>query len=87
MAQEPKGFSAAKQQEIAKALKDKGADKPCSRCGKSHWQHAGFGMIPYSFDPNAAPINIGSGWAVITMACANCGYIIQHVVDYLGVKP
>jgi ribosomal protein S27AE len=73
-----------KRKEIIARLREKGADKPCPRCG-----HLSFSVIDGFFNQtiqeNFSGFVIGgqSIPAVVT-ACNNCGYIAQHSLGVLG---
>ncbi len=74
----------ARSNQIVQALKSKGVDKACPRCGGLH-----FGVVAETF----LPINDGTGNAIIggpvvptvIVACKNCGFVTQHALGALGI--
>lgn len=74
--------------EIAKILTDKGADKPCHRCG-----HEDFAIIDqYTYIPLQESLSqsITIGGAVIPAIltiCINCGSVNFHALKGLGLLP
>jgi ribosomal protein L37E len=73
---------------IAKILTDKGADKPCHRCG-----HEDFAIInKYTYIPLQESLSqsITLGGAVIPAIltiCINCGSVNFHALAGLGLLP
>lgn len=76
--------------EVGNKLKDKGALKPCPRCGQSKFHYAGTSDIPLdtpttntyrSAVPQALPRP--SSIPTIIISCDNCGYLMQHSIGIL----
>ena len=75
-----------RQEEIIKALQEKGASGSCPRCSNLQFEVIGEAVIPLS-----APR--GSKWwavmpeiPVILVSCTSCGYIAQHAARLLDLK-
>lgn len=73
--------------EIIQALKQRGATRPCPRCGNAHFTLLeGFFNQPLSGDP-AMPSGLSSGPTVpsVVTACGRCGFLSQHALGVLGL--
>lgn len=74
--------------EIAKILTDKGADKPCQRCGCED-----FAIIDeYTYIPLQEELSQriklgGSVIPAILTVCVNCGAVNFHALAGLGLMP
>ena len=73
---------------IAKLLTDRGATKPCHRCG-----HTKFAVID-GYSTHSLQENLDGGIVlggpavpVALIACENCGAITPHAVGVLGLLP
>ncbi len=80
----------ARQEQVIRALKEKGATQPCPRCRNLEFEVIGAGMIAISPDAKESwtsviqPIN--PEVPVILVSCTNCGYIAQHAARLLDLK-
>jgi hypothetical protein len=72
---------------IVEALTAKGVNKPCPRCGRNEFTLLN-GYFVHPLQPELGNYVLGgdSVPTVIT-ACTNCGYIAQHALGALGIKP
>jgi hypothetical protein len=70
--------------EVVKALKDKGVNSPCSRCGSVKFSVVGESNIPLQESPNMLVIG-GPSVPTVIVACDNCGSITQHASLPLGL--
>lgn len=74
--------------EIARLLTDKGADKPCHRCG-----HEDFAIIDeYTYIPLQEELSQsvklgGSVIPAVVTVCINCGAVNFHALAGLGLMP
>lgn len=74
--------------EIGKILTDKGADRPCHRCG-----HEDFAIIDqYTYIPLQEKLSQslklgGSAIPAIVTVCVNCGAVNFHALAGLGLMP
>jgi ribosomal protein S27AE len=78
-----------RQDQVIIALKDKGASRPCPRCGNLEFEVIGENMLEIG--------RWGAEWVVgdpkyklpavpvILISCKNCGFIAQHAAGPLGV--
>ncbi len=75
--------------EIAQKIQEKGAIKPCHRCGKNQFTVLdGFSIIPLQEDSNARGLVVGGpNVPVALIVCNNCGAITQHALGALGPLP
>jgi len=79
-------ISKEEQSKIIKALEEKGATKPCSRCG-----HKSFSLLDGYFSHSIQTsledgiVLGGPTVPVVTTICNNCGYLSQHAVGALGL--
>ena len=73
-----------RKQEIAKALNQKGVNRPCPRCGNNRFALVDESYI--SIQSNLAVMNIGGPVIpTVIVACEQCGYITEHAQAVLGV--
>lgn len=76
------------QKTIIRLLEERGANRPCHRCGQDK-----FSVIDkYSYlslqDEITGPLQIGGAAVpVVLVACNNCGAITAHAVGALGLLP
>lgn len=76
------------QNTIIRLLEERGANRPCHRCGQDK-----FSVIDkYSYlslqDEISGPLQIGGpAVPVILIACNSCGAITAHAVGALGLLP
>jgi hypothetical protein len=71
--------------EIIRKLNEKGASKPCARCGHEH-----FSLLDdyskISLQPEIDGFVLGgAAIPVFNIACTNCGAITQHALGALGL--
>lgn len=72
---------------IAKILTEKGAIKPCHRCGKTNFTVLE-GYSTFSLQQDLKGVVIGGPSVPICMvACTNCGSITPHALGALGLLP
>lgn len=71
-------------EQIVQALKAKGVDKNCSRCGHLKFSVVGETNIPLQENPNAFVIG-GPSIPTVIVACDNCGAVTQHASVPLGL--
>ncbi len=71
---------------IAKLLTERGATKPCHRCGHTNFVVID-GYATYSLQDNldGGMVLGGPAVPVVLVACANCGAITPHAVGVLGL--
>ncbi|MEC3114620.1 hypothetical protein P9015_26505 [Bacillus cereus] len=79
-------FSKEEQLKIIKILEEKGATRPCSRCG-----HMNFSLLDGYFN-HSIQTSLDGGMViggptvpVITTVCNQCGCLSQHAVGALGL--
>lgn len=73
---------------IAELLTDRGATKPCHRCGNSQFTVLdGYSNVSLQEDFNSGIIIGGVTIPVTYVACNNCGAITGHAVGALGLLP
>lgn len=70
---------------IVEALKKKGADKPCPRCGNDKWT-----LLQSYFNHPLQDKNTGFTLTPTVVPCAvlyctKCGFISQHALGILGL--
>jgi hypothetical protein len=77
-------------QEIAKKLNEKGAIKPCHRCGSNSFSILD-GYAKYQIQENIEdlPNTLLGGPSVpfIIIVCNNCGAMTPHAMGALGLLP
>ena len=75
-------------EEIAKLLTEKGALKPCHRCGaKSFTILEGYSNIHLQENLNAGMVIGGPSVPVAHIVCDNCGALTPHAIGALGLLP
>lgn len=72
---------------IIDALNDKGATKPCPRCGHLHFGVVAETAIPIDFDTKIPILTGGPVVPTVIIACNNCGFVTQHALGALGLSP
>jgi predicted nucleic-acid-binding Zn-ribbon protein len=74
-------------QKIIKALQDRGATRPCPRCGNSNFTLID-GYFNQTIQTELKGMVIG-GPSVpsVVVACNRCGYLSQHALGVLGLLP
>ncbi len=71
---------------LGKALQEKGATKPCSRCGHSHFSVVDETLL--SLQPLTGDIVLGGGGVpAVMVACNNCGNLWHHALAPIGMLP
>ena len=69
---------------IVEALKHKGVNKPCPRCGHLHFGFVAETNIP--INDNQARIIVGGPVVpTVIVACSNCGFVTQHALGALDI--
>jgi len=72
--------------EIARKLNEKGANKPCHRCGKNSFSILeGFTNIHLQKDFSAGMVIGGPSVPVAHIVCNNCGAITPHAIGALDM--
>lgn len=73
---------------IAKLLIERGATKPCHRCGHTNFVVLG-GYTRYPLQDNLDGVMglDGSTVPVALVACSSCGAVTPHAVGALGLLP
>ena len=75
-------------EKIAQKLNEKGATRPCHRCGQNAFTVLeGFSNIHLQEDFNAGLVIGGPAVPVIHIVCNNCGAIIPHALGALDMLP
>jgi hypothetical protein len=68
---------------IVDALKSKGVNKPCPRCGHLHFGFVAETLIPIQSRPG---IVVGAPVVpIVIVACNNCGFVTQHALGALDI--
>ncbi len=74
--------------EIAEKLNNKGANKPCHRCGKNSFTILeGFSNIHLQEDFSANLVIGGPAIPLIHVICKNCGSVTPHALGALDMLP
>ena len=78
-------ISDKKKKEIVKALNERGAKLPCSRCGNDS-----FSLLPGYFNQTLQPglkgmVLGGPSVPSVVLVCNQCGYLSQHALGTLGL--
>ena len=69
---------------IARTLTERGAVRPCSRCGHANFAVIdGYSNLPLQDQFNGSIVIGGPGVPVAIVACANCGAITTHALGPL----
>ena len=75
-----------KKEKIVRALKDKGVNLPCPRCGDLNFEVVGQTV----FSLNDSPCDIVLGGPAVPAAlvvCSNCGFVTFHALGPLNLMP
>jgi len=80
-----KKLSERDKQEIIKALEERGATRPCPRCGNNNFTLLD-GYFNQTIQTELKGMVLG-GPSVpsVVVACNRCGYLSQHVMGVLGL--
>jgi hypothetical protein len=71
---------------IIKILKEKGADKPCPRCGKEEFTLVdAFFRQPLQESLKGLVLLGGPTIPCAVVICQHCGFMSQHALGYLGL--
>lgn len=74
--------------EIARKLSEKGATRPCNRCGQNAFTVLeGFTNIHLQKDFSAGMVIGGPSVPVVHIACNNCGALTSHALGALDMLP
>lgn len=76
----------AKKLKIIDALKVKGVNLPCPRCGSKSFQVIGATLLQLNDNPNSVVLG-GPSVPAAVVACSNCGYLTNHALGALGLMP
>jgi hypothetical protein len=71
---------------IIAALKRKGVDQPCPRCGNTHFSIIAETMIQIQTEPGAAG-DAATVVPAVFIGCTNCGYLTPHALGALDLAP
>ena len=72
------------EQEIVSALREKGAVRPCPRCGTENFQFVG--LFKHALQDQGAGFKIGGkSIPVAALTCVNCGWMSEHALGALGL--
>ena len=76
------------QNKIAQKLNEKGATRPCHRCGQNSFTVLkGFANIHLQEDFSVGLVIGGPAIPVVHIACKNCGAITSHALGALDMLP
>jgi len=71
---------------LGNALHEKGATKPCSRCGHSHFSVVDETLL--TLQPLTGDFVVGGGGVpAVMVACNNCGNLWYHALAPIGMLP
>lgn len=74
-------------EEIIAALKERGATRPCPRCGNDQFTLID-GYVNQVLQKELKRIVIsGESVPSVVVACNRCGFMSQHAIGVLGVLP
>lgn len=82
-------LSPQKQKQILNALTAKGITNICPACKQAKMALVGDGYLSHSIndDPSVGMVIGGPTIFAVAMGCGNCGYLTQHALSPLGIKP
>lgn len=73
---------------VAKILTERGATKPCHRCGNTNFAVIeGYSSFPLQENLDGNIVLGGPSVPVAMVACGNCGAITPHALGALGLLP
>jgi len=76
-----------RKQKIIQALKERGVDRPCPRCGNANFTLVD-GYFNQVLQTDLAQITLaGPTVPSIAVVCTRCGFISQHALGTLGLLP
>ena len=79
-------INTTREDEIVKALLEKGATKPCPRCDNLEFEIYAEAEAPLVANRlDLLSREFSTPLPIILMACKNCGYLAQHVRALLGL--
>jgi hypothetical protein len=72
--------------ELALAMSSKGANKPCNRCGHTHFSILDETLL--TIQPLTGGFVVGGGGVpAVMVVCNNCGNLWHHALGALGMIP
>ncbi len=80
-------FSDEQKEEFKKAIQDRGATKPCPRCGNASFILLDGYLSPTLQTDLGKTILGGAGVPIVAVICKNCGFLSQHALGILGLLP
>jgi predicted nucleic-acid-binding Zn-ribbon protein len=82
-----KEISQEEKQKIIRALGERGANRPCPRCGNENFTLVG-GYFNQTIQTEAQGIVLGGpSIPSVVVVCSRCGYLSQHALGALGLLP
>lgn len=67
-------------EKVLQILKDKGVDKPCSRCNRDMFSLIDSVVL-------TLPADSKESIYMVVLICLNCGYVFHHALGVLGFAP
>ncbi len=59
----------------------------CFCCGQARWQLLDGASIQIGFDTHTTRFHYHEGVPVVSLACENCGHVINFAAVLMGLKP
>jgi predicted nucleic-acid-binding Zn-ribbon protein len=74
-------------QRIIKVMEERGATYPCPRCGNTILKLLDAYFDEFIQTEFTGPVPGGPSIPSAVMACVQCGYLMQHSLEILGLIP
>jgi hypothetical protein len=72
---------------VVKWLGERCGQMRCFCCGHARWQLLETASIHIGFDTHTTRFHYHEGVPQVTVACENCGHLINFAATLLGLKP
>lgn len=68
-------------------INNKCGNMRCTCCGNGKWSIMDFSTLQIGFDLNTTRFHFHEGMPLASIACENCGHIVQFNTGIMGIKP
>jgi len=75
-----------KKTKVANALKSKGVNLPCPRCGSMNFEVVGQTFLDLNDKPNVVILG-GPSVPMAIITCSHCGFVTLHALGALDLMP
>lgn len=80
-------LSESDKQHIINWLNEKCGQMRCTCCGVGNWTLLDISTLPIGFDVRSTRFFYHQGLPQVTVACSNCGHLLNFSPGIMGLKP